>query len=180
MKITGYMRLKPEHIDYDQEKRTVRLAKDARGWGHLVYPTAELAAARPLQGAQVYAVQAEVPNDSVFEVRGDIDMTEGRGGTYVAGIFANYADAFRASEGLAAQGQRGYIQLKLGIEKIYTSYEDWKSDFSEREARKAPRGPERTDLHTIVELAPDDAAALGTADPEYALWLKLNEKFGAK
>lgn len=179
MKITGYMRLKSEHIAYDQEKRTVRLSKEAHGWGHLVYPTLELAEANLGKGQQAYTVQAEVPDDTLFEVRGDIDMTEGRGGTYVAGFFADYADAFRAAEGLGAQGQRGYLQLKLGIERIYTSYADWRAEFDEGKARKAPQ-TERKDLLSIVDLAPDDAAALGAADPEYALWLKLNEKFGPK
>ena len=47
MKITGYMQLKPEHIDYDEQTRTVRLTKAARGWQHTVYPTAEMAAVAP-------------------------------------------------------------------------------------------------------------------------------------
>lgn len=180
MKITGYMLLTPDLIAYDPEERTVHLAKEARFYGRMVFPTFELAATPTARGEQIYAVQAEVPNDTVFEVRGDIDMSEGRGGTYIAGIFANYGDAFLAAEGLGAQGRRGYLNLKLGIERIYTSYADWKKEFNPAEARNAPQGNERTDLLSIVDLAPRDAAALGAADPEYAVWLRLNEKFGKK
>ena len=180
MKITGYMHLTPEHIDYDQQTRTVRLAKDARSWQRTVYPTAEMAAKDPFAGTQVYAVTAELPNDSLFEVRGDIDQTEGRGGAYTAGYFADYASAFKAAEGLGVQGSRGQVLIKTGIDRIYTSYEDWQEEFNLAAARKAPRATERISIRDIVELAATDETALGVADPEYALWLKLNEKFGAK
>lgn len=180
MKITGYMQLTTDHIDYDQQTRTVRLTKAARDWSKTVYPTAELAAERLMAGAQIYAVTAELPNDSVFEVRGDIDQSEGRGGRYTAGYFADYASAFRAADGLGVQGTRGEVLIKTGIDRIYTSYEDWQEEFNLAAARNAPRASERISIREIVELAPTDETALGAADPEYALWLKLNEKFGTR
>jgi hypothetical protein len=181
MKITGYMQLKPEHIAYDEQTRTVRLTKEARGWQHTVFPTADEAARWAADaGTEVYAVTAELPNDSTFEVRGDIDQTEGRGGLYTAGYFADYASAFRAAEGLGVQGTCGQVLIKAGMDRIYTSYDEWKAEFSPAAARTAPRPSERLSIREVVELAPTDESALQTADPEYALWLRLNQKFGAK
>lgn len=180
MKITGYMQLKPEHIAYDEQTRTVRLAKAARGWNFDIYPTEELAAAAAYKGSAVYTVEAEVPDHSVFEALGDIDQTEGRLGVYCAGRFADYETAFRAATGLGVQGRRGPVEIKPPATRVYDTAEDWKADFDVQAARKIPRNGERILLSEVVELAPTDETAIGAADPEYALWLRLNQKFGEK
>jgi hypothetical protein len=46
-----------------------------------------------------------------FQVRGDIDMTEGRGGTRSVGNYLVYQDARRASFGKGAQGSIGEIWI---------------------------------------------------------------------
>lgn len=181
MKIAGYMQLKPEHIAYDEQSRTVGLTKDARGWQRTVFPTAAAAAEAPAeQGTAVYAVSADLPNDSTFEVRGAMDQNDGSGGTYTAGYFADYASAFKAAEGLGVQGHRGQVLIKMGVDRIYTSYEEWAAEFDRDAARKAARSSNHVSIREVVDLDPSDGAALGTADPEYALWLRLNEKFGSK
>lgn len=51
-----------------------------------------------------------------FQVRGDIDMSEGRGGTRAAGNYLAYQDARRASFGKGAQGGIGGVVIMSPME----------------------------------------------------------------
>lgn len=51
-----------------------------------------------------------------FQVRGDIDMSEGRGGTRAAGNYLVYQDARRASFGKGAQGGIGEVVIMSPME----------------------------------------------------------------
>jgi hypothetical protein len=181
MKITAYMNLQPRHILLDLATGTVSLGSSARNWNMDVYPTKEAAAAA-LSGAKdwdTYAVTADLSDGTVFTVRGDKDQTEGKLGWYVAGVFDNFPAAFAAAEGLGVMGRRGDIAVRPGPVNIFSTVEDWKARF-DLSAARASSPVDSVNLRQIVELAADDAQALGTADPERAIWMKLNEKYAPK
>lgn len=62
-------------------------------------------------GDSLWAVEFELHPGECFQVREDIDMTEGRGGTLPAGNFLHYPDAYGAARGKGAQGSRGAIEI---------------------------------------------------------------------
>lgn len=173
MEITGYMNLTPQDIIFDHATRAAALGPDARGCLGEVYPDAETAEFSRVKGAATYAVTAEVANGSVFEVRADIDRTEGKLGTYVAGLFSNYSAAFEAAGGLGVYGRRGMITVMPEPLQVFDSIADWQAQRPTAQMVKRAG----TDLRQLVNLRAGDAAALEAADPEYALFLKLREKF---
>ena len=59
-----------------------------------------------------------------FQVRGDIDMSEGRGGTRSAGNYLVYQDARRASFGKGAQGGIGEVVIMSPMEPAILSAKD--------------------------------------------------------
>ena len=176
MKIIAYMNLQPKHIHLDLAKGAVSLDSSARNWDMDVYPSVGTAAKALHKDAATYAVAAELPDGSVFEVRGEIDQTEGRLGGYVAGRFDNFPAAYEASEGLGVMGRRGDVLVRPAPVSVFSSVEEWKAAFDRDKAREAKTN-DSFNLRAVVELAPDDGQALGAADPEYAIWLKLNEKY---
>lgn len=179
MKIIAYMNLLPRHIHLDLTTRAVCLDASARGWNMGVFPDEESAAAALSKDEASYAVTAELPDGSVFEVRGSVDQTEGRGGSYVAGLFDNLPAAHAATNGLGAQGQPGSITVLPAPVNVFSDVGNWREAFDLSQARKVTTaGP--GSLISIVELAADDARAIGAADPEFAIWLKLNEKFAPR
>lgn len=177
MKIIGYMNLTPDQIELDTAKGTVGLAESGRGWQEEVYPSVEAAAQEAGADRHTYKVTAEVPDGSVFEVRGDIDQAEGRRGLYTAGYFDNFAAAFEASKGLGVMGRRGEVTILPAPMNVFSTVEEWKAETALRPARDSDPA-RRTELRAIVQLAPHDPKALGAADPEYAIWIKLNAKYG--
>lgn len=180
MNITAYMNLQPKHIDLDFTTSTVRLDRSARNWDMDVYPSIEVAAtAMNSDVATAYTVTAEIPDGSVFEVRGEIDQTEGKLGGYIAGLFDNFPAAYAAAAGLGVMGRRGDVLVRTAPVNVFSSVEEWSSTFDRGAARTASSSAS-FNLRSVVELAADDAQALGAADPEYAVWLKLNEKFAPK
>jgi len=52
----------------------------------------------------------------VYEVRGDNDKTEGRGGTYLVGYYKNQDIANQASKNHGVMGSSGYISKHDAIE----------------------------------------------------------------
>jgi hypothetical protein len=177
MKITAYMNLLPRHIHLDLASRTVSLDKSARNWDMGVYPSKEVAAATLGKDWDTYAVTADFPDGTVFAVRGELDQTEGKLGGYLAGLFDNYPAAYAAAEGLGVMGRRGDISVRPAPVNVFSDVAAWKVAFDYDQARK-DSGSGAHYLRDFVELAGDDAAAMGTADPEFAVWLKLNEKYG--
>lgn len=179
MKITAYMNLHPQHIHLDLTAGTVSLDGSARSWDMDVYPSVEAAAAaRHSEGSSTYAVTAEIPDGSVFEVHGEKDQTEGRLGSYVAGVFDNYPAAYEAAAGLGVMGRRGDVLVRLAPASVFSSVEEWKHAFDRDTCKAVSSSP--FNLRAVVELAADDGQARGAANPEYAIWAKLNEKFGPK
>jgi len=179
MKITAYMNLLPRHIHLDLTTRSVCLDASGRGWNMGVYPDKESAAAVISKDEASYAVTAELPEGTVFEVRGSIDQTEGRGGSYVAGLFDNFPAAHAAAKGLGVMGRPGDITVLPAPVNVFGDVDSWRAAFDRSAARKTTTSG-TTSLLSILELAGDDAAALGAADPEFAIWLKLNDKFAPK
>jgi hypothetical protein len=177
MKITAYMNLQPSHIHLDLATGTVKLDGSARSWQMDVYPSVQAAAEALHEGYSSYAVTAELPDGSVFEIRGERDQTEGKLGGYIAGVFDNFPAAYAAAAGLGVMGRRGEVLVRTAPVNVFSTVEDWKARFDLDAARAAKPADSTTLLRGIVELAADDAQALGAADPEYAVWLKLNEKF---
>lgn len=59
-----------------------------------------------------------------FEVRGDIDMSEGRGGTRAVGNFLVYQDARRAAFGKGAQGGIGEVVIMSPMEPTTLTAKD--------------------------------------------------------
>lgn len=177
MKITAYMNLRPQHIHLDLATGIVSLDASARNWSMEVYPSIE-AAAEVLNKelAATYAVTAELPDGSVFEIRGERDQTEGKLGGYIAGVFDNFPAAYEAAARLGVMGRRGEVLVRTAPVNIFSTAEEWRTGFDLAAAAKA-KPMDSTTLRSFVELAVDDTQAIGAADPEYAIWLKLNEKF---
>lgn len=179
MKITAYMNLLPKHIHFDLTTGTVALDDSARSWDMDIYPSAEIAAQHPYKDAETYTVTAELPDGSVFEVRGEKDQTEGRLGAYIPGVFDSFPVAYAAAAGLGVQGRRGEVLVRPAPERVFSTVEEWKSAF-DRDAARATKPNNSFKLKSVAKLAADDARAVGAADPEYAIWKKLNEKFAPK
>lgn len=59
-----------------------------------------------------------------YQVRGDIDMSEGRGGTRSAGNYLVYQDARRASFGKGAQGGIGEVVIMSPMEPATLTAKD--------------------------------------------------------
>lgn len=57
------------------------------------------------------SVEFDLNDGEFFQVREEIDKSEGRMGTRPAGNFLDYTDAFRAAAGKNAQGGRGAIVI---------------------------------------------------------------------
>lgn len=179
MKITAYMNLNPQHIHLDLTTGAVSMDGSARRWDMDVYPSVEAAAAaRHSEESSTYTVTTDIPDGSVFEVRGEKDQTEGRLGSYVAGLFDNYPAAYEAAAGLGVMGRRGDVFVRLAPASVFSSAEEWKRTFDRDTCKTFSSSP--FNLRTVVELAADDGQARGAANPEYAVWVKLNEKFGPK
>lgn len=179
MKITAYMNLQPQHIHLDLTSGTVALDDSARSWDMDVYPSAETAAQHLYKDAETYTVTAEIPDGSVFEVRGEKDQTEGKLGGYIAGLFDTFPVAYAAAAGLGVMGRRGDVLVRPAPANVFSTVEDWKSAF-DRDAARATKPNNSFSLKSVAELADDDARAVGAADPEYAIWQKLNEKYAPK
>lgn len=179
MKIIAYMNLQPRHIHLDLATGVVSLDSSARNWDMAVYPSKEDAVATLNDEWGTYAVTADLPDGTVFAVRGELDQTEGKLGGYLAGFFDNYPAAYAAAEGLGVMGRRGDISVRLAPVNVYSDVAAWKAAFNFDEARK-DSGSGTLYLRNVVELAGDDASALSAADPKFAIWLKLNEKYGSK
>lgn len=172
MEITAYMNLTPKNLIFDPVTRGTALAPDARNPRHVVHPDLESAASALIGGQATYTVTADVPDGSIFEVRGEFDQTEGHLGTYIAGLFSNYAAAFEAADGLGLHCRRGEITVRPELLEVFDSAADWS-------ARRSPArysGTSGTDLRMLVNLRAGDTAAQEVAD-EYALFLKLSEKY---
>ncbi|HEX9227565.1 MAG TPA: hypothetical protein VF885_13055 [Arthrobacter sp.] len=58
------------------------------------------------------SVEFDLNDGEFFQVREEIDKTEGRMGTRPAGNFLDYTAAYRAAAGKNAQGARGAIVIK--------------------------------------------------------------------
>jgi hypothetical protein len=80
---------------------------------------ATYAAFRPSDECPDGARQAYLPplaDGEFFQVRGDIDMSEGRGGTRAIRNYLVYQDAYRASFGKGAQGGIGEVWIMSPME----------------------------------------------------------------
>jgi hypothetical protein len=64
----------------------------------------------------VEAILPPLKDGEFFQVRGDIDMSEGRGGTRGVGNYLRYEDAYRASFGKGAQGGIGEVWIMVPSE----------------------------------------------------------------
>jgi len=62
-------------------------------------------------GTSALSVEFDLNDGEYFQVREEIDKSEGRMGTRPAGNFLDYAAAYRAADGKNAQGARGAIVI---------------------------------------------------------------------
>jgi hypothetical protein len=62
-------------------------------------------------GTSAMSVEFDLNDGEFFQVREQIDKSEGRLGTKPAGNFLDYAAAYRAADGKNAQGYRGEIVI---------------------------------------------------------------------
>lgn len=71
-------------------------------------------------GSSKNAVVFTLESGEFFQVRGDIDMSEGRGGTRAAGNFLDYPAAYNHAKGRGAQGSIAEIVIMspAGIDDI--------------------------------------------------------------
>lgn len=167
MIIEAWALLAKDDIVFDPETRTVSAKKDG-----MRYFRPEPGEER--RGYRYYRFEGEVPDGSVFEVRGDNDQTEGRGGTYVAGYFSSYPVAYKAAQGLGVMGTAGYISVAPAPAKVWDDHSQWKAQFSSRNPAAETR---HIHLEQVLRLAPNDTAAMSVANPEYVAYLELRAKF---
>lgn len=82
-------------------------------------------------------VEFDLNDGEFFQVREEIDKSEGRMGTKPAGNFLDYTDAFRAAAGKNAQGGRGAIIIMSpsGHEDITAVDADGEAVLIERRTR---------------------------------------------
>lgn len=71
------------------------------------------------------AVELELADGEFFQVREDLDKSEGRGGTSPAGNFLHYPDACRAARGKGAQGSIATIVIMTpdGLDQVSATAE---------------------------------------------------------
>lgn len=153
MRITAFMNLSPEHVFFDERQGVLRLTKKAFAASVTVYPTAEQAAANESPDTTSYTVTADFDVDTVFEVLGRLDGVGHTFGTYTAGFFWNYADAFEASAGLGACGGRGEILVRPEIKEIFDDVASWKATFDIDTVASGPRSQDRIQMRSFVDIA---------------------------
>lgn len=152
MRITAYMNLSPEHVFFDERQGAICLTRKAFGASVPVYPTAELAVANESPGTTRYTVKADFDDSTVFEVLGRLDSVGHTFGTYTAGFFWNYADAFEASAGLGAGGGRGEILVRPDITEIFDDFASWKARFNIDTVASGPRSQDRIQVRSFVDI----------------------------
>lgn len=62
---------------------------------------------------------AKIEQRSYYEVRGESEKNEGRGGTYLVGYFATESIAKRASQGHGVMGYEGHVRPHCGLVAVY-------------------------------------------------------------
>ncbi|HEX9085894.1 MAG TPA: hypothetical protein VF867_00020 [Arthrobacter sp.] len=152
MKITAYMNLSPEHVFFDERKGALSLTRKAFAASVPVYPTAEMAAANESPDATRYTVKADFDDSTVFEVLGLLEGVGKTFGTYTAGFFWDYADAFEASAGLGAGGGRGEILVRPEITEIFDDVASWKARFNIDTVASGPRSQDRIQMRRFVDI----------------------------
>lgn len=171
MKISAYAGVNPGEVEFDPITRTVSFTSKARP---------EFRPRVPEPGARGdrlswFKVEAEIPDGSVFEVQGDTDQTEGRGGRYTAGYFSTHEAAWNASSGLGVQGCPGHVRIAPMPEKVWDSVKEWHSNRVNSKSKVRAAAP--TELGAVFKLVQGDTDTLGLASPEYAAYLVLKAKF---
>lgn len=85
-------------------------------------------------------VEFDLNDGEYFQVREEIDKSEGRRGTKAAGNFLDYPTAFRAAAGKNVQGGRGQIVIMTpaGSEDITATEADGTTVIIEARTRRSP------------------------------------------
>lgn len=152
MRITAFMNLSPEHVFFDERQGALALTRKAFSASLSVYPTVELAAAEELPDTTRYNVRADFDDSTVFEVLGPLKGTGQRFGTYTAGFFWDYADAFEAAAGLGTNGGRGEILVRPEITEIFDDVASWKARFNIDAVASGPRSQDRIQMRSFVDI----------------------------
>lgn len=152
MKITAYMNLAHDLVSDGDRPGTLRL----NGKGHaaypLAYPALAMAAEEARPGETTYVVEADIEDSTIFEVLGRVEALGKKYGTFTAGFFWDYADAFEAAAGLGPGGKRGNILVRPEVTEIFDDVASWKSQFSLDTVPMGPWSQDRVNLHTIVDV----------------------------
>ncbi|MHA7274885.1 hypothetical protein ACX80Z_15860 [Arthrobacter sp. TMT4-20] len=174
MKFRSFVNLSPEQLLHIPEAHRVTIDPSVDRTTLILYPTIRLAqeSLKKRSTAASYLVSTQLGEDSFFEAIGSVEPADGSPVEYVAGLFYSYSDAFKASHGISSLYKDGRV-VAVPRQRPYDSYMKWSLDFNMPSA--VPSEVTKVDLRFAVEL--DDPSALVAADPQYAEFLRLKEKY---
>lgn len=153
MIITGYMNLAPDDVSAERlspADGVLRLTKLGHSFRPSVYPTRELAGSEAAPGTDIYTVSMDIDAETVFEVLGVLPGAGRRYGTYTAGFFWEYADAFAAAAGLGLGGSRGDILIRPEITEIFSDLASWKARFNIATVSAGPASQDRAHPRNVA------------------------------